>query len=157
MATQNFLSDLWDRYGLVYKNEAIFKSHNAQPTSQSSTTLTPQPNNPSKSIITGAQAQSYQAPVQEIYIYPPTQPPFYRQNNEMNPLQQKAENLAYETIAPPDPRLNIIGTHVTYPERLENMDMQFSSFNYPAIWGIIGILAAFVAFFWIMRGRGKIG
>ena len=133
MATQNFLSDLWDRYGLVYKNEAIFKSHNAQPTSQSSTTLTPQPNNP------------------------PTQPPFYRQNNEMNPLQQKAENLAYETIAPPDPRLNITGTHVQYPAKLENMDLQFSSFNYPAIWGVIGILAAFVAFFWLMRGRGKIG
>ena len=68
MATQNFLSDLWSRYGLTYKNEAIYKSHNAEPTSQSSTTLTPQPNNPSKSIIQGAKAQSYQAPVQSIYI-----------------------------------------------------------------------------------------
>jgi len=35
--------------------------------------------------------------------------------------------------------------------------LQFSSFNYPAIWGVIGILAAIVAFFWLMRGRGKIG
>ena len=157
MATQNFLSDLWDRYGLVYKNEAIFKSHNSQPTPQSSTTLTPQPSNPDQSIVQGAHAHSYQAPVQEIYIYPPTQPPMMRQNNEMSPLQQKAENLAYESIAPPDPRQNIIGNNVHYPERLENMDMQFTSFNYPAIWGIIGILAAFVAFFWLMRGRGKSG
>ena len=77
-----------------------------------------------------------------------------RQNNEMNPLEQKAENLAYESIAPPDPRLNIIGTHVNYPERLENMDLQFSSFNYPAIWGVIGIVAAFIAFFALFR-RGK--
>jgi len=154
MATQNFLSDLWSRYGLIYKNEAIFKSHNAQPTSQSSTTLTPQPDNPDKSKIQGAKAHSYQAPVQEIYIYPPTNPPMMRQNNEMNPLEQKAENLAYESIAPPDPRLNIIGTHVNYPERLENMDLQFSSFNYPAIWGVIGIVAAFIAFF-ALFGRGK--
>jgi len=157
MATQNFLSDLWDRYGLVYKNEAIFKSHDAQPTPQSSTTLTPQPSNPDKSIVQGAHAHSYQAPVQEIYIYPPTQPPMMRQNNEMNPLIQKAENLAYERIAPPDPRQNIVGTHVQYPEKLENMDMQFTSFNYPAIWGIVGILAAMIAFFALFSRYGKSG
>jgi len=157
MATQNFLSDLWDRYGLVYKNVDIRKSCPMTNTGRASTTLTPQPSNPDQSIVQGALAHSYQAPVQEIYIYPPTQPPTIRQNNEMSPLQQKAENLAYESIAPPDPRQNIIGTNVHYPERLENMDMQFTSFNYPAIWGIIGILGAFVAFFWLMRGRGKIG
>ena len=105
MATQNFLSDLWDRYGLVYKNEAIFKSHDAQPTPQSSTTLTPQPSNPDKSIVQGAHAHSYQAPVQEIYIYPPTNPPIYFQRNEMNPLQQKEQNLAMEGIAAGDPRI----------------------------------------------------
>ena len=153
MATQNFLSDLWSRYGLTYKNEGIFKSHNAEPTSQSSTTLTPQPNNPSKSIIQGGKAHSYQAPVQSIYIYPPTNPPMIRQNNEMNPLQQKAENLAYETIAPPDPRINKTGTRVQYPERLENMDMQFTSFNYPAIWAILGILAAVFAIVWLGKGK----
>ena len=75
----------------------------------------------------------------------------------MNPLQQKAENLAYESIAPPDPRQNIVGTRVQYPERLENMDMQFTSFNYPAIWGIVGILAAMIAFFALFSRYGKSG
>ena len=153
MATQNLLSDLWSRYGLVYKNEAIYKSHNAEPTSQSSTTLTPQPNNPSKSIIRGAQAQSYQAPVQEIYIYPPSLPPMMRQNNEMNPLEQKAENLAMETIAAPDPRIDKTGNNVNYPERLENMDIQMSQFNYPAIIGILGILGAVFAIVWLAKGK----
>jgi len=151
MATQNFLSDLWSRYGLTYKNEAVFQSHNAKPTSQSSTTLTPQPDNPDKSIIQGAKAHSYQAPVQEIYIYPPTNPPFYRQRNEMNPLQQKAENLAMETIAAPDPRIDLTGTHVDYPTRLQNMDLQMSQFNYPAIFGILGILAAVFAIVWFAK------
>jgi len=153
MATQNFLSDLWSRYGLVYKNEGIYKSHNAEPLSQASTTLTPQPNNPSKSIVNSPSAQSYQAPVQEIYIYPPTNPPFYYQRNQMNPLQQKAENLAMETIAAPDPRIDQTGNNVEYSTRLENMDIQMKSFNYPAIYGVIGILAAFLAFFWLFRGR----
>ena len=151
MATQNFLSDLWDRYGLVYKNEAIFKSHNSQPTPQSSTTLTPQPNNPSKSIVNSPAASSYQAPVQEIYIYPPALPPFYRQNNEMNPMQQKAENLAMETIAAPDPRIDKTGNNVEYSTRLQNMDIQMSSFNYPAILGIFGILAAVFAIVWLAK------
>ena len=153
MATQNFLSDLWSSYGLIYKNEGIFKSHNAEPTPQASTTLTPQPDNPSKSIIQGAKAHSYQAPVQSIYIYPPALPPFYRERNEMNPLQTKAENLAMETIAAPDPRIDQTGNNVEYSTRLENMDIQMKSFNYPAIYGVIGILAAFLAFFWLFRGR----
>ena len=82
MATQKFLSDLWSRYGLIYKNENIFTSHNSEPTSQSSTTLTSQPSNPDQSVIQGAKAHSYQSPVQEIYIYPPTTPPIYFQRNE---------------------------------------------------------------------------
>ena len=153
MATQNFLSDLWLRYGLVYKNEAIFQSHNAQPTSQASTTLTPQPSNPSKSIIQGAKAHSYQAPVQEIYIYPPALPPMMRQNNEMNPMQQKAENLAMETIAAPDPRIDKTGNNVPFETRLENMDIQMSTYNYPAIFGILGILAAVFAVVWLAKGK----
>jgi len=156
MATQNFLSDLWSRYGLIYKNEAIFTSHNSESTPQASTTLTPQPDNPSKSIIQGAKAHSYQAPVQSIYIYPPALPPFYRQNNEMNPLQQKAENLAMETIAAPDPRIDKTGNNVEYSTRLENMDLQIKPFNYPAILGIIGILGAVFAIIWLAKGK-KIG
>jgi len=155
MATQNFLSDLWSRYGLPYKNEAIFKSHNAEPTSQASTTLTPQPDNPSVSIIQGAKAHSYQAPVQSIYIYPPALPPMMRQNNEMDPLQQKEENLALETIARGDPRIDKTGKHVEYPTRLENMDLQLSPFNYPAIIGIFGILAAVFAIVWLSKKGGN--
>ena len=154
MATQNFLSDLWDRYGLTYKNEGIFKSHNAEPTSQASTTLTPQPDNPSKSIIQGAKAHSFQAPLQEIYIYPPALPPMMRQNNEMNPMQTKAENLAMETIAAPDPRIDKTGNNVEYSTRLENMDIQITPFNYTAIAGIIGILVAIALIVFITK-RGR--
>ena len=153
MATQNFLSDLWDRYGLVYKNEAIFKSHDAQPTPQSSTTLTPQPSNPDKSIVQGAHAHSYQAPVQEIYIYPPTTPPVYFQRNEMNPLQQKEQNLAMETIARADPRIDKTGNFVEYSNRLANMDIQIKPFNYSALIGIFGILAAVFAIVWLAKGK----
>jgi len=75
----------------------------------------------------------------------------------MNPLQQKAENLAMETIAAPDPRIDQTGNNVEYSTRLENMDIQMKSFNYPAIYGVIGILAAFIAFFWLFsRFRGKV-
>ena len=153
MATQNFLSDLWDRYGLTYKNEGIYKSHNAEPTSQASTTLTPQPDNPSKSIIQGAKAHSYQAPVQSIYIYPPALPPMMRQNNEMNPLQTKAENLAMETIAAPDPRIDKTGNNVGYSTRLENMDIQMSTWNYAGVFGVLGILAAVFAVVWLAKGK----
>ena len=153
MATQNFLSDLWSRYGLTYKNEAIYKSHNAEPTSQASTTLTPQPSNPSKSIIQGAHAHSFQAPVQEIYIYPPALPPMMRQNNEMNPMQQKAENLAMETIAAPDPRIDKTGNFVPYSTRLENMDIQMSTWNYAGVFGVLGILAAVFAVVWLAKGK----
>ena len=153
MATQNFLSDLWDRYGLTYKNEGIFKSHNAEPTPQASTTLTPQPDNPSKSIIQGAKAHSYQAPVQSIYIYPPALPPMMRQNNEMNPLQTKAENLAMETIAAPDPRIDKTGNNVGYSTRLENMDIQMSTWNYAGVFGVLGILAAVFAVVWLAKGK----
>ena len=153
MATQNFLSDLWSRYGLAYENKAIFKSHNAQPISQSSTTLTPQPDNPSKSIIQGAKAHSFQAPVQSIYIYPPTTPPFYRQPNEMNPIQAQEENLALQGIAPPDPRIDKTGKFVPYENKLENMDIQVSSYNLPAIIGIMGILGAVFALVWLAKGK----
>ena len=129
MATQNLLSDLWSRYGAAYKNEGIFRSHSATPTPQASTTLTPQPSNPSKSIINSPAAQSYQAPVQESYIYPPTNPPVYYQRNEMSPLQQKAENLAMETLAAPDPRIDLSGNNVGFSTRLDNMDIQMTHFT----------------------------
>ena len=153
MATQNFLSDLWSRYGLIYKNEGIFKSHNAEPTSQASTTLTPQPDNPSKSIIQGAKAHSFQAPLQEIYIYPPALPPMMRQNNEMNPMQAKAENLAMESIAAPDPRIDKTGNNVGYSTRLENMDIQMSTWNYAGVFAVLGILAAVFAGVWMAKGK----
>jgi len=153
MATQKFLSDLWTRYGLVYKNEAIYKSHNADSTPQASTTLTPQPSNPDKSVISGSRANSYQSPVQEIYIYPPTTPPVYFQRNEMDPLQQKEQNLAMETIARADPRIDKTGNFVEYPNRLANMDIQILPFNYPAIIGIFGILAAVFAVVWLAKGK----
>ena len=153
MATQNFLSDLWDRYGLTYKNEGIYKSHNAEPTPQASTTLTPQPDNPSKSIIQGAKAHSYQAPVQSIYIYPPALPPMMRQNNEMNPMQTKAENLAMETIAAPDPRIDKTGNNVGYSTRLENMDIQMSTWNYAGVFAVLGILAAVFTIVWLAKGK----
>jgi len=153
MATQNFLSDLWSSYGLIYKNEGIFKSHNAEPTPQASTTLTPQPDNPSKSIIQGAKAHSYQAPVQSIYIYPPAQPPMMRQNNEMNPMQTKAENLAMETIAAPDPRIDKTGNNVEYSTRLQNMDIQMSTWNYAGVFGVLGILAAVFAVVWLAKDK----
>jgi len=151
MATQNFLSDLWDRYGLTYENKGIFKSHNAEPISQASTTLTPQPDNPSKSIIQGAKANSYQAPIQSIYIYPPALPPFYREMNEMNPMQTKAENLAMETMAAPDPRIDKTGNNVGYSTRLENMDIQMSTWNYAGVFGVLGILAAVFAVVWLAK------
>ena len=153
MATQNFLSDLWSRYGLIYKNENIFTSHNSNSTSQASTTLTPQPSNPDKSVIQGAKAHSYQAPVQEIYIYPPTTPPIFFQRNEMHPLQQKEQNLALETIARADPRIDKTGNYVEYPNRLANMDIQIKPFNYAAILGIFGILAAVFAIVWLAKGK----
>ena len=153
MATQNFLSDLWSRYGLTYKNEGIYKSHDAEPTSQASTTLTPQPDNPSKSIIQGAKAHSFQAPLQEIYIYPPALPPFYRERNQMNPLQTKAENLAMETIAAPDPRIDKTGNNVGYSTRLENMDIQMSTWNYAGVFAVLGILAAVFAIVWLAKGK----
>jgi hypothetical protein len=78
-----------------------------------------------------------------------------RQNNEMNPMQQKAENLAMETIAAPDPRIDKTGNNVNFPERLENMDIQMSQFNYPAIFGILGILAAVFAIVWLAKSKGN--
>ena len=45
MVTQDFISDLWSRYGLTYKNEAVFLSHSATSTPRASTTLTPQSSN----------------------------------------------------------------------------------------------------------------
>jgi len=76
-----------------------------------------------------------------------------RQRNEMNPMQQKAENLAMETIAAPDPRIDKTGNNVNYPERLENMDIQMAQFNYAAIFGILGILAAVFAIVWLAKGK----
>ena len=153
MATQKFLSDLWSRYGLIYKNENIFTSHNSNSTSQASTTLTPQPSNPDKSVVQGGKAHSYQAPVQEIYIYPPTTPPIFFQRNEMNPLQQKEQNLALETIARADPRIDKTGNFVEYSNRLANMDIQIKPFNYSALIGIFGILAAVFAIVWLAKGK----
>ena len=134
MATQNFMSDLWGRYGLTFKNEAIFQSHPPEPTSKASTTLTPQASDPKKS--TGA----YAAPIQIIHFQNPMFPPMYREQNEMQPLEQKEKNIMLETIAAPDPRMNTTGTHVTYEKRLSNMSIQTPPFNYNGIMAVVGIL-----------------
>ena len=147
MTTQDFLSDLWGRYALTYKNEAVFKSHAPTPTPNSSTTLTPQPSNTEKS--TGA----YRAPVQIIQILPPMIPPKYRERNQMNPLEQKEKNIAMERIESADPRINKTGMHLKTGDRLQNMDIQIPQFNYAGIIGVVGILLGVVAIVWLARGK----
>ena len=147
MATQNFMSDLWGRYGLTFKNEGIYQSHPAESTPSASTTLTPQPSNPAKS------KGQFKAPIQIIHFQTPSIPPRFRERNTMNPIEQKNVNLAMEKIAVPDPRMNITGNHVTYESRLENMDIQTAPFNYSAIIGIVGILLGVVAIIWLARRK----
>ena len=147
MTTQDFLSDLWGRYALTYKNEAVFKSHPPDSTPNASTTLTPQPSNEEKS--TGA----YRAPVQIIQILPPMIPPKYRERNQMNPLEQKEKNIAMERIESADPRINKTGMHLKTGERLQNMDIQIPQFNYAGIIGVVGILLGVVAIVWLARGK----
>ncbi len=147
MTTQDFTSDLWGRYCLIYKNEAIFKSHNPAPTPSASTTLTTQPHNPSKS------KGMYKAPIQIIHFAPPSNPPHYRERFQMNPLEQKEESVQLNRIAAPDPRKNVTGNHVTYENRLENMDIQEPRFNYSSVIGIVGILISVGIIVWLARGR----
>jgi hypothetical protein len=146
MVTQEFINNLWTLVP-AYKNEAVFQSHAPTSTPSASTTLTPQPSNPAKS--TG----QYKAPIQIIHFQAPSIPPRFRERNTMNPLKQEQINLAMEKIAVPDPRMNITGNHVTYETRLENMDIQTSSFNYSAIFGIVGILLGIVAIVWLARRK----
>ena len=147
MATQNFMSDLWGRYGLTFKNEAIYQSHPPEPTPSASTTLTPQPSNPKKSTGT------YAAPIQIIHFQNPMFPPMYREQNEMQPLEQKEKNIMLETIATPDPRMNTSGTHVTYEKRLSNMAIQTPPFNYNGILGVVGILVGIYIIVLLARRR----
>jgi len=144
MVTQEFISNLWTLVP-AYKNQAVFQSHAPTSTPSASTTLTPQHSNPDKS------KGEYHAPIQIIHFQTPSAPPRFRERNTMNPLEQKQVNLAMEKIAVPDPRINVTGNHVTYEERLENMDIQTTNFNYSAILGIVGILAGVVAIVWLGR------
>ena len=150
MVTQEFLSDLWTPV-LAYKNEAVFQSHNAQPTPRASTTLTVQASNPAISM--GNSVDGYRAPVQFIQVHPSSIPPRFRERNSMNPMQQQNINLAMEKIAVPDPRMNITGNYVPTTERLANMDIQTAPFNYNAIMGIVGILVGIVAIVWLARRK----
>ena len=147
MVTQDFLSDLWGRYNLTYKNVAIFETDGTM-TPRASTTLTPQESNPV--ISTGG----YRAPVQIVNVLPPMIKPRYRESNEMNPLEQKEKNFAMERIQTPDPRINKTGKAVKTGKRLENMDIQITPFNYTAIAGVIGILVAIALIVFITK-RGK--
>ena len=147
MVTQDFLSDLWGRYNLTYKNVAIFETDGTM-TPRASTTLTPQESNPV--ISTGG----YRAPVQIVNVLPPMIKPRYRESNEMNPLEQKEKNFAMEKIQTPDPRINKTGKAVKTGKRLENMDIQITPFNYTAIAGVIGILVAIALIVFITK-RGK--
>ena len=151
MVTQEFLSDLWTRYGLTYKNEAIFLSHSASSTPRSSTTLTPQSTN--SDISLGNNVNGYRAPVQIIQVLPTTLPPKFRERNQLDPAEQKRTNLAMEKIAVPDPRMNITGNNVPTNQRLENMDIQTAPFNYNGIFGVVGILVAVVAIVWLARRK----
>ena len=150
MVTQEFVSDLWTPV-LAYKNEAVFQSHNAQPTPRASTTLTVQASNPAISM--GNSVDGYRAPVQFIQVHPSSIPPRFRERNTMNPLNQQQVNLAMEKIAVPDPRMNITGNYVPTPQKLENMGIQTAPFNYSAIIGIVGILASIVAIVWLSRRK----
>ncbi len=147
MTTQDFLSDLWSRNPLPYKNVNIFSSHATTSTPQASTTLTPQPSNPDKSV------GSYKAPIQIIHFNTPQHYPSFRERNQMNPLKQTELNLQQNRVAAPDPRMNITGNTVTYEKRLENMDIQSGSFNYNAIIGIVGILMGVGIIVWLARGK----
>ena len=147
MVTQDFLSNLWGRYNLTYKNVGIFETDGTM-TPRASTTLTPQESNPV--ISTGG----YRAPVQIVNVLPPMIKPRYRESNEMNPLEQKQKNLAMEKIQTPDPRINKTGKAVKTGKRLENMDIQITPFNYTAITGVIGILVAIALIVFITK-RGK--
>ena len=147
MTTQDFLSDLWSRNPLPYHNVNIFSSHPTTSTPQASTTLTPQPSNPDKSI------GKYKAPVQIIHFNTPTHQPQFRERNQMNPLKQTEMNLQQNRVAAPDPRMNITGSNVTYENRLQNMDIQSGTFNYNAIIGIVGILMGVGIIVWLARGR----
>ena len=147
MVTQDFLSNLWGRYNLTYKNVGIFETDGTM-TPRASTTLTPQESNPV--ISTGG----YRAPVQIVNVLPPMIKPRYRESNEMNPLEQKEKNLAMEKIQTPDPRINKTGKAVKTGKRLENMDIQITPFNYTAIAGVIGILVAIALIVFITKRRG---
>ena len=147
MVTQDFLSNLWGRYNLTYKNVGIFETDGTM-TPRASTTLTPQESNPV--ISTGG----YRAPVQIVNVLPPMIKPRYRESNEMNPLEQKQKNLAMEKIQTPDPRINKTGKAVKTGKRLENMDIQITPFNYTAIAGVIAILVAIALIVFITK-RGK--
>ena len=83
----------------------------------------------------------------------PMMPPKYREQNSMDPLQQKELNLAMERIAVPDPRMNVTGNYVPTPQKLENMGIQTAPFNYNAIFGVVGILASVVAIVWLARRK----
>ena len=141
MTTQDFLSDLWSRNPLPYHNVNIFSSHPTTSTPQASTTLTPQPSNPDKSI------GKYKAPIQIIHFNTPTHQPQFRERN------QTEMNLQQNRVAAPDPRMNITGSNVTYENRLQNMDIQSGTFNYNAIIGIVGILMGVGIIVWLARGR----
>ena len=148
MATQEFISNLWTLVP-AYKNEAVFQSHSNASTPRASTTLTPQPSNPKISM--GDSVNGYRAPVQLIQVLPTTLPPRFRERNTMNPLDQQQINLAMEKIAVPDPRMNITGNYIPTTQKLENMGIQTAPFNYNAIFGVVGILAAVIGIVWLAR------
>ena len=146
MVTQEFLSNLWTLVP-AYKNQAVFQSHAPTSTPSASTTLTPQGSNPEKS------KGEYHAPIQLIHFQTPSSPPRFRERNTMNPLDQKNVNLAMEKIAVPDPRMNITGNYIPTPQKLENMGIQTAPFNYNAIFGVVGILAAVIGTVWLARRK----
>ena len=149
MATQEFISNLWTTVP-NFKNIGIRQSYPASSIPRASFTCgMSNVRNPQKSK--GNETNGYRAPVQLIQVLPSAHPPTDRERNTMNPLEQKNINLAMEKIAVPDPRMNITGNYVPTPQKLENMGIQTAPFNYNAIFGVLGILAAVIGIVWLAR------
>tara|TARA_Y100001951_G_C11077081_1_gene149276 strand:- start:55 stop:510 length:456 start_codon:yes stop_codon:yes gene_type:complete len=151
MATQAPVSDLWTPVSR-YKNIAIRTSCQMAPIDRASIKTWYAKRNPNPKDK-GNDVNGYIAQPQEIRILPAVAPPKFREDNQLDPMQQRDINLAMEKFAVPDPRMNITGMHVPTTERLANMDIQTANFNYNGIFAILGILGSIVAIVWLARRK----
>ena len=152
MATQAPVSDLWTPVSR-YENIAIRSSYRKAPIPRASILVCGMRNATRNPKDKGNDVNGYIAPSQEIRILPAVRPPKFREDNQLDPMQQRDINLAMEKFAVPDPRMNITGMHVPTTERLANMDIQTANFNYNGIFAILGILGSIVAIVWLARRK----